>query len=69
MINPTIVFTSDRITMQSQLIPLIQKLLEANKREIILFAESVEDQALAFLIQNHIQGKFTCVPVKFPSFG
>ena len=69
MINPTIVFTSDRITMQSQLVPLIQRLLDANKREIVLFAESVDEQALAFLIQNHIQGKFTCVPVKFPSFG
>jgi len=67
--NPTIIITSDRITMQSQLVPIIQDLLSNNKREMILFAEWVEDQALAFLIQNYLQGKFTCIPVKFPSFG
>jgi chaperonin GroEL len=50
------------------LIPVIQKLLESGKKEMILFAESVEQQALAFLIQNYLGGKFTCVPVKLPSF-
>jgi len=67
--NPTILITSDRITQQQQLIPVLQKLLQAWKREIVLFAEWIESQWLAFLIQNYIQGKFTCIPVKLPSFG
>jgi chaperonin GroEL len=54
--------------MQAQLVPVLDKLLKAGKREMVLFAEDVEGQALAFLIQNYIQGKFVCVPVKFPSY-
>ena len=67
--NPTILITSDRITTQQQLIPILTKLLKDGKNEIVLFAEQFEWPALAFLIQNYIQGKFRCVPVKLPSFG
>ena len=66
--NPTILVTSDRVTQQSQIIPVLQKLLAEDKREIVLFAEDIDWQALAFLMQNYIQGKFMCVPVKLPSF-
>jgi chaperonin GroEL len=61
--------TSDNVTQQNQIIPVIQKLLQAGKREIVLYAAGIDGQALAFLIQNYIQGKFTCIPVKLPSFG
>ena len=67
--NPAIIVTSDRIAQQNQLVPILQKLLEANKKNIILFADAVEGQALAFLVQNYIKGAFTCVPVRLPSFG
>lgn len=66
--KPVIILTSDRISTQAQLVPVLDKLLKAGKREMVLFAEDVEGQALAFLIQNYIQGKFVCVPVKFPSY-
>jgi chaperonin GroEL len=36
---------------------------------MVLFADTIEGQALVFLVQNYLQGKFTCVPVKIPSFG
>jgi hypothetical protein len=40
--NPTILVVSDRINQQQQLVPIMQKLLQAGKREIVLFAESIE---------------------------
>lgn len=67
--KPAIIVCTDKITMQSQLIPMIQKMLEAGKREMVLFADKIEGQALAFLVQNRLLGKFTCVPVEMPSFG
>lgn len=67
--NPEIIVSTDRITMSAQLIPIIEKCLQAGKRNMVLFAETIEGQALAFLVQNYLQGKFTCVPVKLPSFG
>jgi chaperonin GroEL len=67
--NPNIIITTDPIHYQAQLIPLIQKLIAAGKRDIVLFADKLEGQALQFLVQNHLLGKFTCVPIKMPSFG
>lgn len=66
--NPVIILTTDRISQQAQLIPILDKILKAGKHDMVLFAEDIEGQALAFLIQNFLQGKFRCVPVKFPSF-
>jgi hypothetical protein len=50
-----IIITSERITQQNQLVPMISKLLTAGKREMVLFSEGLEGQALAFLIQNLVQ--------------
>jgi chaperonin GroEL len=59
MQNPAIIITTDNVTNQSQLIPIVEKLITAGKRNMILFANSIEGSALAFLIQNHMLGKFT----------
>ena len=69
MQNPAIVICTDSITNQDQLVPLMERLVLSGKRNMVLFANSIEGSALAFLIQNHMLGKFTCVSVKFPSFG
>lgn len=68
-VEPKIIICTDDITMQSQLVPMLQKLLNQSERNLILLANSITGQALAFLIQNYLQGKFTCIPVKLPSFG
>lgn len=67
--NPAIIITTDQVHHQAQLIPIIQKLIAAGKRDIVLFADKIEGQALTFLTQNHLLGKFTCIPVKMPSYG
>ncbi len=69
MENPEIIISTDRINLSSQLLPLIEDLVSNGKRNFILFADEIEEQALAFLVQNFLQGKFTCVPIKLPSFG
>lgn len=67
--EPEIIITTEKITMSAQILPIIQKCLDAGKRNMVLFADGIEGQALVFLVQNYLQGKFTCVPVKIPSFG
>jgi len=67
--NPAIIMTTDAVTLQAQLIPIIQNLLEAGKKNILLLADKIEGSAMSFLVQNYLQGKFNCVPVKLPSFG
>lgn len=67
--KPTVIVTTDEITQSSQIIPILNKLLQSGKKDFVLFADEIDGQALAFIIQNYIQGKFRCVPVKTPSFG
>lgn len=67
--EPVIIITREDILMQNQLVPIIQRLLEAGKNKMVLLANKIEGNALAFLVQNWLQGKFMCVPVKLPAFG
>lgn len=67
--EPEIIITTERITMSSQISPIIQKCIAVGKKNLVLFADIIEGQALIFLVQNYLQGKFTCVPVKVPSYG
>jgi len=67
--NPVVILCFDRISVQSQIIPLIQKIITSGDRQMILIAAEIEGEALAFLAKNHVMGKFTCVPVKMSSFG
>lgn len=67
--QPTLIISRDDILMEAQLIPVLQKLLEAGKNKIVLFANKIEGSALQFLIRNFLQGKFICIPVQLPSFG
>ena len=69
MENPLIIVCTDDITMTAQLVKPLQKFLEGGHRNFFLLANRIEGPALAFLVQNYLQGKFTCVPVKLPSFG
>jgi len=67
--DPIVILTTDKITMESQLIEVIQSMLKAGKRKMLLIAGAIEGPAVAFLTQNHLLGKFTCIPVAMPSFG
>ena len=67
--NPVIIIVEDDIAYHSQLVPIIKQILEDGKKEMVLFANNIDGEALAFLISNRLQGKFLCVPVKLPSFG
>ncbi len=66
--NPVIIITTDKLDMQSQLLDVIQNSLKAQKRNILLIASAIEWTALAFLIWNHLQDKFSVIPVKMSSF-
>jgi len=67
--HPAVIITTDRVVLQAQLIPLIQSLINAGKKQMLLLAGAIEGSAISFLVQNHLLGKFSCIPVVMPSFG
>ncbi|HVM02901.1 MAG TPA: chaperonin GroEL [Acidimicrobiales bacterium] len=66
--NPYILFANQKISAVHELVPLLEKVMQAN-RPLLIVAEDVEGEALATLVVNRIRGTFTSTAVKAPGFG
>lgn len=67
--KPAIVITDKKISSVQEFLPLLEKLAQAGKKDLVLIAEDVEGEALGTLILNRLKGVFNTVAVKAPSFG
>ena len=67
--KPAIVITDRKITSIQEFLPLLEKLAQAGKKDLILIAEDVEGEALGTLILNKLKGVFNTIAVKAPAFG
>jgi chaperonin GroEL len=67
--KPSIVITDKKISTASELLPLIEKLAQAGKKDIVLVADEVDGEALSILVLNKLKGVLNTVVVKAPSFG
>lgn len=67
--KPAVVVTDKKISSIQDFLPVLEKLAQAGKKDLVLVAEEVEGEALATLILNRLKGVFNTVAVKAPSFG
>ncbi|HVW22987.1 MAG TPA: chaperonin GroEL [Candidatus Saccharimonadales bacterium] len=67
--KPAVVITDKKITSVQEFLPLLEKLAQAGKKDLVLIAEDVEGEALGTLILNRLKGVFNTVAIKAPSFG
>lgn len=67
--KPAIVITDKKISTAAELLPLIEKLAAAGKKDIVLVADEVDGEALSILVLNKLKGVLNTVVVKAPSFG
>ncbi|OGR82611.1 MAG: chaperonin GroL, partial [Elusimicrobia bacterium RIFCSPHIGHO2_01_FULL_64_10] len=63
-----VVVTDKKVSAMPDLLPLLQKIVEAGK-PFLLIGEEVEGEALATLVVNRLQGRLRCAAVKAPGFG
>ena len=66
--DPYILLHQGKISAIAELLPLLEKVIQAGKPLFIL-AEDVEGEALSTLVVNKIRGTFNAVAVKAPAFG
>lgn len=66
--NPFILVTDSKINNVQEIIPLLQQ-VRNEARPILLIAEDVEQEVLATLVVNKLQGIIQAVAVKAPGFG
>jgi chaperonin GroEL len=58
-----------KISAANDLVPILEKLLQIGKRELVIIAEDVDGEALATLVLNKLRGMLNVVAVKAPGFG
>ncbi len=67
--NPYVLVTDKKISSINDLLPLLEKLVQNGKKELVIVADDVDGEALATLVVNKLRGTFNVLAVKAPGFG
>jgi chaperonin GroEL len=67
--NPYILITDKKISAVQDILPVIEKMVQQGKRDILIIAEDVDGEALATLVVNKLRGILNVIAVKAPGFG
>jgi chaperonin GroEL len=58
-----------KISAAQDIVPLLEKLVQLGKRELVIIAEDIDGEAIATLILNKIRGMLNVLAIKAPGFG
>jgi chaperonin GroEL len=69
LVEPYILIYDKKISAATDIVPLLEKLVQVGKRELVVIAEDVDGEALATLVLNKLRGMINALAVKAPGFG
>jgi len=69
MSNPYILITDKKISAVADILPVLERVLQTGRKELVIIAEDVDGEALATLVVNKLRGIFSVLAVKAPGFG
>src|SRR4051794_1653113 len=67
--EPYILITDKKISAIADLLPVLEKMLQSGRKELLILAEAVDGDALAPLVVNKLRGTINALAVKAPGFG
>src|ERR1051326_8406737 len=67
--NSFILITDKKISAIADILPVLEKVMQAGRKELVIIAEDIDGEALATLVVNKMRGAFNVLGVKAPGFG
>ena len=67
--EPYILVYDKKISAATDIVPLLEKLVQVGKRDMVIIAEDIDGEALATLVLNKLRGMLNVIAVKAPGFG
>ena len=67
--DPYILIYDKKLSAAADIVPLLEKLVQIGKRELVIICEDVDGEALATLILNKMRGMLNVLAIKAPGFG
>jgi len=67
--DPYILLTDKKISSLQDILPILEKIVQIGKKELVIIADEIEGDALATLVVNKLRGIFNALAIKSPGFG
>lgn len=67
--DPFILITDKKISSMQEILPVLEKMAQGGKKDVVIIADDVDGEALATLVVNKLRGVLNVLAVKAPEFG
>ena len=67
--KPLVLITDKKISSVQDFLPMLEKIAQTGKKDLVIIADDVEGEALGTLVLNRLKGVFNTLAIKAPAFG